>query len=250
MIYVDPRAGSKDLIAPLKAKGLPVEVSTLEYGDVAFVGRGEQGAQVSVGIEYKHLEELVGSMMTQRLQGWQLPGMCATYEFRYLFIEGTLFYHKDTGRLLKRTRRGVMEDMPGQLTVNELLKRVYVLHLRGGMNIWWTQNRGQTVQAIMALYQTWTDKDLDEHTSHIGIYVPPSFAVPTPEQRTLFTFPGLGKRASLAALKTFGTIERAVNATEDEWAQMTIQGARKSRSKRLGPATARRIKSFLQGKGE
>ena len=68
MILVDYRRGSHELKAPLLALGLPVEETTLDYGDLLFEGRGEGGKPVTVAIEYKKFGELMTSMRTGRLQ--------------------------------------------------------------------------------------------------------------------------------------------------------------------------------------
>lgn len=81
MIYVDDRAGSCELAHPLQQRGLPAELTRLDFGDVAFVGRGEQDTPVWVGIEFKQLAEFVTSVRSERFQGYQLPGMRETYKY-------------------------------------------------------------------------------------------------------------------------------------------------------------------------
>ena len=105
VIFVDYRAGSHELVAPLKALGLPVEETTLDAGDVAFSGRGEKGKEVLVGIEYKRLSDLISSLRTERLQGHQLVAMSeAGFDYSWLLIEGELLYDS-RGRLQRRTSR-------------------------------------------------------------------------------------------------------------------------------------------------
>ena len=42
-LHIDPRAGSADLIEPMRALGIPVEEKWLNSGDISFTGRGEGG---------------------------------------------------------------------------------------------------------------------------------------------------------------------------------------------------------------
>ena len=49
VIFVDYRAGSFELIAPLRKLGLQVEKTTLDFGDIMFEGRGEKAEKVLVG---------------------------------------------------------------------------------------------------------------------------------------------------------------------------------------------------------
>jgi len=228
--------------------GLPVEETTLDFGDVMFEGRGEKGESVLVGIEFKKLEELVQAVRTERLQGYQLIGMRDTYKFGYLMYEGELLYDKagslqqwKKGRFGKKYR----VPMPGQMTVNELLKRVNVLHLCGGLTPIPTLDRNHTLQAILALYRTFTDKDLDKHKSHIAAYEAPPIRPINGLRRTLKTFPDIGMKASLAAQLKFGTLIDAVNATVEEWASLEVVDD-KGKPRRLGTTVAEKIVGFCQ----
>lgn len=251
MILVDYRAGSHELVAPLQQAGLPVEETTLPAGDVAFVGRGEKGKEVLIGVEYKKLSELVTSLRDERLQGHQLPKMDeAGYDHAWLLIEGELLYDA-TGKLQRRVKwpkRG-FKPLPGGMTVGELLKRVTVLHLCGGLNPWWTQDRRQTVTWLEILYRTWTDKALDQHKSHLGIYHAPTLTPVSPERRTLMTLPGIGQRASGAVLERFGSLHRALLARPEDWAEIETQDD-KGNTRRLGMKLAVKVYEFIHNKGD
>lgn len=222
MILVDYRAGSHELVAPLQRIGLPVEETTLEFGDLAFTGRGEGGKNVSIGIEFKQLSELVASLRSGRLQGHQLPGMRDAYDYSWLLIEGELKFNKN-GQLLRRVKRAGWRPMPGQMMVGEFLKRLFVLQLCGGLTPLWSQDRHSTLKLIEALYRTWTDHNLDEHKSHIAIYQPPTLLPISQFRRTVSTLPGIGIKLSGDVEKRFkGSIRRAVLAHPDDW--MEIDG--------------------------
>jgi ERCC4-type nuclease len=186
-------------------------------------------------------------MRTERLQGLQVPRMCRVYDFRYLMVEGEMLFNQ-RGLLLRRAGRRNFKPMPGAMTASEFLKRVYVLHLRGGMNFLHTQTRKETVKYIEALYRTWTDEDLDKHKSHIGAYQPPT-PIPVSEFRqAVMKWPGIGFKASGAVEKHFnGSLRRAVLASVAEWASITTVDDR-GHSRRLGESVAERIVSFMEGK--
>ncbi len=243
MIYIDYRAGSKELIAPLLKEGLPVEETTLEFGDLMWEGRGEGGKPVTIGVEFKQLGELVASLRSQRLQGYQLKGMRNIYDYSYLLYEGELLYDH-TGGLLRRKGKRAYTSLPGQMGVSELLKRLYVLHLRGGLNPIYTVTRGDTLQAISALYHTWNDQDLDKHKSHLGIYVALSLIPVSALRRTLSTFPHIGFRMSLAVERQFGSLSKAVKATPEQWAEI-LSIDDKGKQRRLGMKAALDIQGFL-----
>ena len=250
MILIDYRAGSRELKAPLLKMGLPVErqQTTLDFGDVAFVGRGEGGKDVTIGIEYKHLRELVAALRSQRLQGYQMIGMRKAYDYSYLLIEGEVLYDAK-GRLQRHAGRFKRERvlLEGSMTVGELFKRVQVLHLCGGLNPWWAATREDALQAIASLYHTWTDRDLDKHRSHLAIYQAPPL-VPISDFRMIAkALPHVGMHASLALEKAFeGNFVNACLASKDEWAAVQIVDE-KGRVRRLGHKAAAQIHSFLRG---
>lgn len=246
MIFVDYRAGSKDLIKPLRNLGLEVSETSLDFGDLMWEGRGEKGEPVLVGVEFKKLEELVQAMRTNRLEGHQLIGMRDTFKFSYLMYEGKILYDKAGAlQMEKKKRFGKVYrvPMPGQMTINELMKRVYVLHLCGGLTPIPTVDRDHSLQAILALYRTWTDKDMDKHKSHIAAYEAPNIRPVNGLRRTLKTFPDVGMKASLAAQLKFGSLTKAVNASVQDWATLEVVDD-KGRPRRLGTGVAQRVVDF------
>ena len=251
MLLVDDRAGSQELIFPLRKLGLEVESTRLDFGDVAFEGRGEKGRAVSIGLEFKTLPEFVQALRTQRLQGHQLPGMRGTkdqpgpYDYSYLLVEGELLYDK-VGQLLKRKRFSLV-PLPGRMTVGELLKRKQVLHLCGGLNPIFTSCRKYSLQEIVALYRCWTDQDLDKHKSHLAIYEAPPLIPISPSRRTYKTLPHIGMRASLAIEQHFGTdLARALAADVSEWAGIEVTDD-KGKTRRLGIRVAEDIVAYCRG---
>jgi len=245
-LFIDSRAGSHELVRPLQRLGLDVEETTLDFADVAFEGRGEHGRPVSIGIEFKKLGECVQAMQTQRLQGHQAPGLAKTYDFRWLLVEGDILFNKQ-GRLLKRAGRRTFTSLPGHMLISEYWKRIHVLHLCWGLNPAHTESRAQTLTWIEALYRTWTDQDLDKHTSHLAIYTPPRIVPIGPFREAVCQWPRIGLRTSKAVEERFqGSLRRAARASVDEWAAVaTIDDA--GHTKRLGMKAAAEIDRFLEG---
>ena len=221
-VLIEDAAGSRELAGPLGNRGIPVKLAPLGsiIGDVAFSGKGEGGSPVWVGVEYKKLGELVSSFRTERLQGFQAPRMAREYDFRYLLVEGSITAD-DQGLLQVVRRRGGSKPMPGRMTVSELYKRLYVLHLMYGLNLLTTLNQQQTLAALLALYRTWTDVALDEHKSHLAVYTPPSLVPLSQFRVTVQSLPGVGRAVSKAAQAQFKTLRGAINATAQQWAALT-----------------------------
>lgn len=246
MILVDDRQGSSELVVPLQKLGLPVEETRLDSADLCFEGRGNAGASVLIGIEFKKLIELVQALRTERFQGHQLlkmrgaddPAQPPLYPFAYLLVEGERVYSRE-GLLQRRTGRHSFRTMPGRMSRHELGERLETLHLCGGLMPIWTETRADTLAEISIKYRWWTDRDLDAHTSHIAIYRPPSL-MPISEFRVfLQSIDGLGFKASKAAETYFGhSLERAMTASISEWRK--VEG--------IGPKMAQHIQDVWKGR--
>lgn len=247
MIYVDPRAGSKELVAPLTARGLPVQAETLAFGDLAWISRERK----VVGVEFKTLSECVDALRSGRLVGYQLPGMFGPqgiYDVAWLLVEGE-WKAGDGGAMLvpKWRRRGHLEwtPMPGGMSADEYLKRLNTLIQRHGLNVWPSQNRDQTLAWIQAQYRWWEDGE-HAHDSGTALYQRPigiGFTAVSDPQRAIAAWPGVGLKWSSAALATFLTVEGAATASTEAWASLEHAG------KRFGNARAERLRQFLQGQG-
>lgn len=176
-LLVDTRGGSADLIPGLEAMGLPVCERTMRAGDLAFVGRGEGGDPVSIGIEHKKLPDLIDALNSGRLlgnqetKGGQVPRMVRTYDRTHLIVEGD-WERAGDGRVSSwkgKGRRAVVKGSPHAI---ELRKRLLVVDLRWGTRVTYCKSRRDSLDTIYTLYRVWTDKDLDEHKSHLAVHAP------------------------------------------------------------------------------
>lgn len=174
MLFVDPRQGSCELVKPLRAAGLNIDDTVQLDCDIHFTGRGERGAPVSIGIEHKKVSDLISSLNSARLQGLQLPRMLDTYDRNWLIVEGD-WQHDEHGRVTMFKSKGRRRPVHGAPPAVELEKRLLTLEIRGGFRIRHCATRRDTVRFVVALYRTWTDKDLDEHKSHLAMHEGPDF---------------------------------------------------------------------------
>lgn len=235
MILVDPRAGSRELVAPLMKAGLPVEEETLDFGDIAFRGRGEGGVPLLVGLEHKKLPDLVQSLNSDRLVGHQLRGMVETYDRPHLIIEGD-WDHDKTGRVVVfGGLKGRRVPLKGAPLAAVLEQRILTLETRGGLRVRWTRNQKETVRYVSALFRFWNDRDLDQHRSHLAVHSPDldrALKIPLSLKRMVAAqLPGIGFERSRAVDTYFKSIWSMVNASEKEW--MQIEGIGKTLAKRL-----------------
>lgn len=248
VLYVDERIGSKELVKPLTAVGLPAEITHLDFGDVAFLGRGESGASVDIGIELKTLGDCISSLRSGRLAGHQLPGLVKAYEHVWLVVEG-YWRHDEQGRIItfQGKNRG-WRVAPGSMQAGELEKQLLTLEMTGGLHVRYTNSRRDTVRFLCNLYRWWTDNDLSGHRSHLRVHHTPTLIPISSERRTLTTLPGLGIKAAGVAEKHFMGLDgkcdlvRAFQAPVDEWAELKVG------DKRLGTKIASKIYRFVRGR--
>lgn len=232
MLLVDQRIGSVDLAEPLRKLGLPVELRMLEFGDLAWTGRGPAG-DVRVGVELKKVGDLLNSLRSNRLPGHQLPGLQQSYDYRYLLVEGVwevdaAGYVVINGGTHKATR----------MASQELEERLLTLATLGGIDVQYTFSRRATLRRLAALYRWWTDRGWDDHSSHVVVYQPQQIAPVSQFRRTVMTLPAIGMKTSKAVEKQFGTLRRAFLASAAGW--LEIDG--------IGAKTANRIQEVIDGR--
>lgn len=247
MILVDDRVGSKDLVKPLKAAGLPAEKMRLDYADVAFNGRGPENSTLGIGIELKTLGDMVGSIRSGRFAGHQLPGLRDAYDRVWLMVEG-LWRTDEQGLVCsyQGPRRG-WRPIPGRITGNEFEKHLYSFELCGGVHVRHTIDRAGTVRALATLYRWWTDKPFESHSSHLAVHDAPTLVAVSDFRAAVMKWPGIGMKASIAVEAHFkSSIRRAANASVDEWASIQTIG-KDAKLRRLGHNVAADVVSFLQG---
>ncbi len=249
MLLIDKRAGSKELVAPLaKLLGADkVEETSLDFGDVAFSGRGLKDATLDIGIEFKTIGDIAQCCRDGRFAGHQLPGMRKTYDHSWLMVEGT-WRHDDAGYITtyQGPRRG-WKALPGKMRASEFEKHILTFELCGGVHVRYTNNRADSLRAIVDLYRWWTDRSLDSHTSHLAIHTPAAIGATSDFRKAVMAWPGIGLKTSKAVERQFqgreglGSIDVASSAGVNEWAELLTDG------RRFGRPAAERLVKFLRG---
>lgn len=249
MLLVDRRTGSVDLAPDLERMGLPVTVTTLEAGDVAFAGRGNEDTPLAIGIELKKLttSDLTSSLMTGRLneQGGKMLGVQGHYDYGWLVVEGRYRVGRDGRILVKKGRRKYRaqewEPIPG-LLASVMAKRVLTLELCGGFHVRFTDDRAGTLHFIDDLYRWFTDKPMDEHRSNLQPYVPPTkpWATRGLVEEVAARFPGIGWGKAVEVGKEFDSVREMVNADPSRW--MRVAGIGKTIAEAVVAAICRKEK--------
>ena len=248
MLLIDSRVGSKDLVEPLKNLGLPVLLTELESADIAFEGRGPQETSLLIGIELKRLDgkstDLIQSLRSGRLSGEQLPKMLGPhgqYEYGWLLVEGEWRTDKQGQLTVYKGPKIGWVRPPGKMSTSELEKKILTLELCGGLHVHHARSRAETLKFLANLYRWFTDRDFDQHTSHLMVHTPQATLQISDFRKAVCQWPGIGVKTSKAVEQRFHTIRCAAAAPVEEWAAITT-GDRK-----LGHKTAARVVKFLRG---
>jgi ERCC4-type nuclease len=242
MLFVDTRAGSKDLVDPLRKAGMVVDPVMLDAADVEFYGRGVGGTSTSIGVELKHLYEICTDW--DRLCGVQVVKMLPAYDHRWLIVEGEWAQDRQ-GRLVKRGKGGKTRPYHGENNASALRKKLLTLEMCAGMHVRLTRDTPDTVRFLNDLYRWWNDGDLDKHRSHLVLYHPVSLIQDSAFVSAVSAWPTVGRQRAKAAERVFKTVRRAVLATESEWAGIETVDV-KGNTRRIGKDAAR-IVHFLEG---
>jgi ERCC4-type nuclease len=243
MVFTDSRVGSADLAPLLATIGVPVELTTLEFGDVCFSGNGPDGATLTIGIELKRISDLLQSFATGRLTNHQLPGMTAAYDMNWLIVEGR-FKAAPDGVLLWAKEREWRDgasicnwETAGyglrRWSYREFAGRLTTLELRAGINIITTATPDDTARAIANLYEWFTGSAWEEHRSHLATPQKQQFAMlrpPTLRERVAAQLPHIGPaRASMCA-GAWPSVRALINAPEEEWRKLPGIGAKTAKA--------------------
>lgn len=241
MILVDTREaqetkGSPGLWEDLKKTGLPIKQDKLDGGDLMFLGKGPNDTEVTVGVEFKKLRDLLSSLRSQRMQGHQVFEL-QHYDFRFLLVEGE-WRHDETGLVIVRSGFKDWTPAPGRFSAAELDKTLLGLTLRAGILVKETDTRKESIRWITSLYRSFTDVSWDAHTSHTGVYRPATLVKPSAFRNLIMGIPGIGVKTSKAVERFFDAKpRRAIAARADVWQK--IDG--------IGKKGAETIDRFLEG---
>lgn len=172
MIYLDPRIGSGELLPQFKPYDVEVEVMQLAFGDACWWGNGFDGPTF-VGAERKILTDLVASMRSNRLSGYQLPGLLEMYTWVYLVVEG-VWQCGDNGEVVMLLGRNWVPLRVGSRPVlfREIDHYLATLEHKRGVTVKYTSGPKQTAAWMVSRYKWWTDKDWVKHDSDEAIYAP------------------------------------------------------------------------------
>lgn len=240
VMTVDGRVGSAEFLPRLQSLGTPCELAHLEYADFAFLGLGEGGVPVPVGVERKTIGDFISSANSGRFAGHQLPGMLQCYSDIWLLIEGEFRPAPNSGLLEVRWGNGwaPITHGPKAYTYREFMASLLTVELKGGVRICQTPNEQQTAAWLNALYHWWVSKSFEEHRSHLRFRSVEADQVlltkPSLLREIAALLPGIGWGKSSDIAIAFPSVRAMVQASRKEW--MQIKGIGKTLAERIDMA--------------
>lgn len=256
LIIVDSRTGSQELAAPLRAKApCPVIVRDLPSGDFTFTGYLEQSL-VSVGIERKTLSDLLASLYSGRLTGFQAPRMREYHDISYLIVESTFRANPETGYLEEASRGGWGPPRGGRGRRNILYEEIdHFLNsvtILAHVHILRCSSQRQTVASVINLW-SWFQKEDHKSFKQFHRPPPPTALLYEPEEADTDEYrayilrmmvkelPGIGWERSQMVVEHFGgSFNQMAAAGTDGW---RIQGEQSRPG--IGPGTVKRVMNAL-----
>jgi ERCC4-type nuclease len=200
MIYVDSRAGSKDLAPLLSGRGLPVTLTRMDYGDVCFLGAGPEGEPVPVGIEVKQIRDVLQCICDGRFAGHQLPGLVNAYDQVYLLVVGLWRGNAKTGLLQYRAKRGTWQDLcvgTRKFMLRDLLTWLDTIEIKGGIRMARVLEWNEATIWLSSLYNWW-QKGWESHHSHLAFHDGTRHGTPYQRERASRMVASMSDRALLS----------------------------------------------------
>jgi ERCC4-type nuclease len=236
MILVDDRVGSVELLHAFAKFGVRAEASKLGSADFAFAGEGEDG-ECMVGVERKRIGDMISSMRTRRLSGYQLPKLISDYRYVVLVVEGVWRPDPASG-VLQILKGRYWQNYGGKgrkpMMYSEVDQHLNTLGFKAGVQIRRSNSPEETVFQIVNLYK-WFDKGWDRHKSHDQCYAPVpepkrvSFRASalTPDEKLVRAFaaqlPGCDAKCD-EVVKVFHHLEDLFEAGVTDWQQVNGVG--------------------------
>lgn len=169
-LLVDSRLGSADLY-PLLPTTIPRTLATLQFGDFSFIGQGPDGLPQSIGIERKRIGDLLNSIDSGRLSGYQLIGLLNTYTHVYLLVEG-LWRPSPQDGVLETYRQGrwlPLSHGRRRYMAREVVNYCQTLATICSVKLWLTSTPQESAHWLSCLYQWW-QKDWTKHRAHLQFH--------------------------------------------------------------------------------
>lgn len=221
MILLDPREKEDYSLAQYIAEA---QVTTLEFGDAAVLGYGDQ----LIGVERKRVGDLLRVIADGRFVSEQLPGLVNAYSRVYLLVEGEWTTRGDGALLIRNGRSQWEQPLWGRQDgwrYAEVARWLISLEEGAGIRVMRTATPQESAAWLENLEAEFL-KAPEKRRALQSLYYPPipSLISPSLVRRFAALLPGIGPGKSLAVAEHFGTVERAVNSPLKSWLEIAGVG--------------------------
>lgn len=179
-----------------------MDVARLEFGDFAFTGCyvAKVDRNVSVGIEWATVSDLVGKLNNDRL-AFQLSNMLLRYDVSVLLIGGQIQCDKDGWVILPRMAKAC---------TYERLMDVLGAAQAHGVIVQYAANINDVPARVLQIVKYWS-KDENSHKYFRNRDAKREVVLPVGEEidkrvANLMTLPGVGEERAKDALKLYGSL--------------------------------------------
>jgi ERCC4-type nuclease len=214
-----------------------VELTRLEYGDVAFSGAGPDGSPVSTSCEIKGLSDLTACMTDARFSGHQLPGLLQNYDQVWLLVVGVFKARERDGVLVYQMQRGKsagywQDASHGRRRAflwRDLMMFLTTMQIKAGIRVAVVDDYEMAANWVHTLW-SWWQRGWDDHDSHLQIHDAMRDQLfdralltrPSLTRCICAQLPNIGKEKSAAVAAKFKSVRAMVEASEEDW--MSIPG--------------------------
>lgn len=245
-VTIDPRAGSAQLAPLLRHRGIPVELSTLQFGDAAMIGAGPGGSPVSVGVEVKALGDVLACIQDARFAGHQLPGLCQSYDQVWLLVIGTFRPRSRDGVLEYQQQNGkgagwwkdASHGRRRSLLYHDLTMWFMSIQIKANVRLAIVDDYPMAVEWLACLHAWWS-RGWDDHSAHLAmhdamrdqLFDRALLTRPSVTRLVAAQLPNVGRTKSAAVAARFRSVKEMVEASEKDWAN--IDGIGKGIAKKV-----------------
>lgn len=222
MLTVDDRTGSNGLFPLLSRAGIPAVLGRIAFGDISFMGRGEGGSPVTIGVEVKQVSDVLKCITDGRFAGHQLPGLIESYDQIWLLIVG-LWRSGMNGVLQTRKGKEWHDAATGmrRFMYADLATWLLTIQTRGGIGVVRCTDWNEATLWLSSLYNWW-HKGIDDHKSHLALHNPNGsgqfsdraiLSRPSILRMVAAQLPGIGFEKSAEVARLFETVENLAMAS-------------------------------------
>jgi ERCC4-type nuclease len=216
VIYCTTSANDADLIPLFGARAMQ---APLQFGDFSWYGLWYEKEPIMVCGDRKKLGDIISSVENGRHVAQVQRAYKAGYKFQFIVLEAR--YRKGGNGLVEEYHNGHWYGHHSNLEYYRLEAYLNQMAWMGNVHLIQTETPRETVERVVELYSMF-QMPPEEHSTLNQLYSPPQpkaslMGPPSLLRRMSKELQGVGWGKSGLVEEHFGSVERMVNATQEEW---------------------------------